>query len=231
MFFLIVFVISLAVFAGVSFLSMKSFAKLNEGRSKGIESRVAILFAGLAALNVWNPPMTIKNVEGRKVVPPYLLYVFSYVVLFIISLIVIFTADPAYAILAIVFVAYVQSVNTRYKKIYPYVTPFAILFLTWFFYSPNNEILVWCDKLRDLYKIGLVDAKQPESYVIQKDTIFNPAEFLAITIGTFSMFMMLHSVDFNEQYFSEKDLPLSKILNPDRNGLEFISRFVGEMRK
>ena len=85
MFFVVVLVLSLLIFIGVLYLSMTQFSKTDNGLSSGITTRVALLTAGLSAINIWNTPVKPFEIEGRKIMPPYLLYVFSYFVIGLVS--------------------------------------------------------------------------------------------------------------------------------------------------
>jgi hypothetical protein len=230
MFFVVVLVLSLLIFIGVLYLSMTQFSKTDNGLSSGITTRVALLTAGLSAINIWNTPVKPFEIEGRKIMPPYLLYVFSYFVIGLVSFFIIFSEEPAYSIISIILVIYVQSVNTRYNCNYPFVVPVLLFILTLIFFSDRTEILDLCDWFRNLFNFKLNDASSIESYIISNDTIFTQPIILATIIGVTSFFLMRHSCIYYKNYMSYTDLPIETVLNPNNNGAENISRFVGNLK-
>jgi hypothetical protein len=228
MFFLVVFALSIIIFIGGLYIGM--IGTQQTGASSGLTTRVVLLGAALASINIWNTPVKPFYVESRRIVPPYLMYIFSYVVIGIISLLIIFSGEAAYGLISICLVMYVQSVNIRFNCKYPNIVPVLLFIITLIFFTDISEILDLCNWFRDLFKIELKDAISIESYIISDDTIFNQPIILASTIGITSFFLMKHSCEYYRNYMSKPDLPLEVVLDPNFNGEENISRFIGNLK-
>jgi hypothetical protein len=230
MFFPVVLGLSAIVFILGIYLGMLGLSTTGNGSSSGLTTRVALLAGALGAVNIWNYPVKPFFIEGRRIVPPYLLYVFSYVILGIVSLFIIFSGEPAYAFISICIVMYIQSVNIRFNCKYPNAVPVMLTIITLLFFTDRTEIISMCNWFRDLFNFELSDAMSIRSYIISPETIFNQPIILASIIGITSFLLMKHSCSYYSNYMIKPDLPLEVVLDPNSNGQENISRFIGDLK-
>lgn len=215
-----------------SFIGFKTFGNYQKAEEIELASRTAFFLGLVAAANsVFTPPAPWKLTNIRDK-PGYLYTAFQLVASTIFSFYIVFTQEPAYAIIPIAISLNSVASNSKYYEENTFGMVLATILLSLaalLVYDKSQASSDLADGLRDLYGFKEVkDSKvENETYLTGPDTVFVDPVLTAILVFVFSSALLV----FKKQISYPKKTPIEVLLNPEKDGLENLARFIGEMRQ
>ena len=171
---LVRFVVAIATFFISTLLSMRGFQKYEDGRSSPYAARVSVFF-GLtsAALALHPAPLPWKAKDRTRRPLPIFMYALSFFANWLISLLIVYTGDPAYAIISIFFTTYVTAENgSRGPSEIICVVPFFLALATVLLFSDSEPAEYIPDTMAGWFDFDLVPATYVQSFMTGDDTFF-----------------------------------------------------------
>jgi len=190
----------------------------NDSHISAYASRICV-FLGFISAALALHPVPLSSIK-RSTAP--LLYFISYVFSTLVSLIVLYTGEPAYGVIAVFFALYAASENGKHHTgdLFPLV-PFILLIATVLLFSDSDLGQSVPDTIRDWYGFNLKDSKWMPSYLTGKDTFFADEYVTGALVFFISLAVLLPC---------RKTKTLEKKLDPAANGLENLMRYVSERK-
>lgn len=215
-----------------SFIGFKTFGNYQKAEEIELASRTAFFLGLIAAANsIFVPPSPwkLKNIREK---PGYLYTAFQLVASTIFSFYIVFTQEPAYAIIPISISLNSVASNSKYYEDNAPGMVLAVILLSlaaMFIYDTSSTSADLADGLRDLYGFKEVKDSQVEkaTYLTGPDTLFVDPVITSILVLVFSSSLLF----FKKQISYPSRAKLEVVLNPEKDGIENLARFIGEMRK
>lgn len=220
-------IIAVAVFFVTVYLSMRGFSRYQDGSESPYSSRVAVFFGFTAASLALHPVSFPWNAKDRARRPfPVFMYLLAYFFNFLVSLMIIYTADPAYAIISVFFTVYVTSENaSRTKSESCILIPFILAVGTILLFSNEKIGETLPDTMADWYNADLAPAVHTPSFMTGDDTFFINEYIVGALVFIGAMFPLCFA---RSQYAINN--PVSVALDPDYNGVENLARYITERK-
>lgn len=214
---------SVAVFFLFTYLGFLSFDKFQDAEENPLSAKTAIFLGLVAAASALSTPPNPLRKDARDV-PPYLQYAFPYLSNYIFTLFIVFTREPAYAILPLANSMYNVATYAT-KSVFP-VASFIYFVAALFYFDDSGPAHEVSDSIKKFMGFErLRSAKDFEgSFLTGADTaLVNPiAAPVLILIFSASLLFTSSSLRYSGSF--------EEIFNPDKDGIENISRFVAELR-
>lgn len=221
-------IVAFFVFSYIGFLSFGSYQKAEEIELAAKTSVFLGLVSSINLLFVAPPPWRAE----KRAMPQYFFTFFLIVSNWIFSLFIVFTGETAFAIVPIAVALNNLATNSKYQKdpLAGMVTAVILATIAAFFMFDNSQNSAdIADSIRNLF--GFKEVKDTTvgetSYITGPNTVFVNAPLVAILVFAFSSSLML----YKRQIAYPPEAPLSKILDPEKNGIENLARFIGELRR
>ena len=219
-----------AFFLG-SYLGMMAFSKYQNADEIPLASKTAVLLGLILASNSVHTPPLPRGLEDRRLVPPYLQFVFGFVLNTVFVMFIVFTKEPAYAIIPIAMAAHNAASYAPFTSGHR-VSCISTIILTiaaLFYYDQSGPSQEIADAFRDLYNFkDMQDAKEFKgSFLTGDDTVFiNPVVVAAIVFAfCTALFAYTNAITY------DKNSGLGVIFDPYKDGVENLARFIGEINK
>lgn len=220
-------IVAVAVFFVTVFISMRGFSKYQDGSESPFSARVAVFFgftAASLALHPSSPPWKAKDRTRRPF--PVFMYLLAFFFNLLVSVMIIYTGDPAYAIIAVFFTVFVTSENaSRTQHEVVCLVPFLLALGTVLLFS-NEEIGKSVpDTMANWYGFDLAPADYTGSFMTGEDTFFINEYIVGLLVFIAAMFPLVFA---RSQYAINN--PVNVALDPEYNGVENLARYITERK-
>lgn len=186
----------------------------DDSRVSAYASRICVFLGFISAVLAMNPAPFSRTAA--------VYYAFSYVFPPLVSLLVLYTGEPAYGVIAVFYALYVSCENRKkYADDLSLLIPFVLLLATVLLFSDSQLGRAVPDTIRDWYGFDLKDSNWMPSYLTGNDTFFVDEYITGALVFLISLAVLLPS---------RKKETLEQALDPAANGLENLLRYASERK-
>lgn len=220
-------IVAAAIFVVTVYLTMRGFSKYQDGAESPYSARIAVFFGFTAAALALHPassPWSYKDRVRRPV--PIFMYLLVYFFNLLVSLMVIYTGDPAYALIAVFSTVYVTSENaSRLPSEVVCLVPFLLAISVVLLFSGEQIGKSVPETMADWFNIELAPADHTASFMTGNDTFFVNEYVVGILVFVAAMFPLVFA---RSQY--QINNPVSVAMDPEFNGVENLARYITERK-
>lgn len=214
---------SVLAFLVTTYLVLLSFDNFQDAKDNPLSAKTAVFLGFISAANALTSPPNPTKVDSRDA-PPILQYLLPYLVNYVFTLFIVFTREPAYAMLPLALGLFNTSTYAT-TQLFP-LASFIYFIAALFYFDDSGPAFQVTDSIRDF--MGFSNLRNAAdfkgSFFTGKDTVFVNPIAAPVLVFTYSVALL---------YITSSLRPstsFDKLFDPDSNGIENISRFVAQLK-